>query len=187
MKYLFIIALVIIVFFICAFTLRPKLKSQISLESLYALTFIDISGQKRQMEEFRGKNILIVNVASECGFTYQYKDLQNLYINYKDDLVVIGFPCNQFGKQEPGSDSEIQSFCEAKYDISFLLATKVNVKGVDQHPIYEWLTSKELNGYSNSSVKWNFQKYFINREGHLVDYFYSVTNPRSKKIISLIK
>ena len=125
-------------------------------------------------------------MASECGFTGQYKGLQELYVANKDKLMIIGVPCNQFGGQEPGSSSEIQSFCELNYGVTFLLTEKIEVKGDDQHPLYKWLTNKEMNGNSNSNVKWNFQKYLIDEEGRFVDFFYSLTKPSSTKITRLL-
>ncbi|MFD1294421.1 glutathione peroxidase [Lutibacter holmesii] len=150
--------------------------------SLYNISINSITGESINFEDFKGKKILIVNTASECGFTGQYEDLEKLYKTYKDKLVVIGVPCNQFGGQEPGTLAEIQSFCEVNYGVTFLLTEKVDVKGDNQHPLYQWLTTKEMNGVKNSSVKWNFQKYLLNENGELIDYFYSITKPMSSKI-----
>jgi glutathione peroxidase len=125
-------------------------------------------------------------VASKCGFTPQYKALEQLHQTYGYQLVVIGLPCNQFANQEPGDAQEIQQFCQINYGVSFLLGEKLNVKGDDQHPIYQWLTDKNKNGVKNSSVKWNFQKYLLDEHGRFVDYFYSITNPTSEKIINLL-
>ena len=159
--------------------------SKINMEntpSLYNISINSITGEPINFEDFKGKKILIVNTASECGFTGQYEDLEKLYKTYKDKLVVIGVPCNQFGGQEPGTLTEIQSFCEVNYGVTFLLTEKVDVKGEGQHPLYAWLTNKEMNGVKSSSVKWNFQKYLINENGELIDYFYSMTKPMSSKI-----
>ena len=155
--------------------------------SFYSLKFIDIDGNERSMLEFKGKNVLLVNVASESGFTSQYEGLQELQDQYENKLVVIGFPCNEFAGQEPGTEDEIKSFCTSKFNIDFLLSSKIDVKGEKQHEVYNWLTLKEKNGYSNSSVKWNFQKYFIDKNGNLINYFYSITKPKSSKITSLIQ
>jgi glutathione peroxidase len=124
--------------------------------SIYEIAINSISGTPVDLSDFKGKKMLIVNVASECGFTNQYKGLQELYEKYKDKLVVIGVPCNQFGGQEPGDASQIQSFCERNYGVEFLITEKIEVKGDDQHPLYAWLTNKELNGRKSSTVKWNF-------------------------------
>ncbi|WP_287005773.1 glutathione peroxidase [Xanthomarina sp.] len=155
--------------------------------SLYDISINSLTGEPIDLSSFKGKKILIVNTASECGFTGQYEGLQELYNTYKDKLVVIGVPCNQFGGQEPGTASEIQSFCKQNYGVTFLMTEKVDVKGGNQHPLYKWLTSKELNGVSSSSVKWNFQKYLINEKGNLIDYYYSITSPTSTKITKHLK
>ena len=161
--------------------------SNITAQSLYDIDLNDIDGAKINLSDFKGKYILFVNVASKCGFTKQYSDLEKLYQKYKDKLVVIGLPCNQFGGQEPGDSEEIKSFCANRFGVSFLLTEKIQVKGENIHELYAWLTKKKLNGYIDSDVRWNFQKYFVNRDGNLVNYFYSMTNPLSSKITSLIK
>ena len=154
------------------------------LNSIYNLSFTSIEGEKVSLETFKGKYILFVNVASKCGFTTQYKGLQKLANTYKEQLVVIGFPCDQFGGQEPGNSEEILNFCEARYGVTFPLSEKIDVRGSDQHEIYAWLTDKKRNGMSSNSVKWNFQKYLISPEGKFIEYFFSVTKPLSEKIIS---
>lgn len=150
--------------------------------SFYDIKINALNGKPIDLSQFKGKHILFVNVASECGFTNQYKDLQKLSDTYPDNLVVIGSPCNQFGGQEPGEASQIQTFCEVNFGVSFLLTEKINVKGSKQHPLYKWLTDKDLNGEKSSNVKWNFQKYLVNEEGDLIDYFFSTTKPMSSKI-----
>jgi glutathione peroxidase len=154
------------------------------LSSIYDLTYTSITGEKVSLETYKGKFILFVNVASECGFTSQYKGLEKLAETYKDKLVVIGFPCDQFGGQEPGNSEEILSFCKSRYGVTFPLSEKIEVKGDNQHEIYAWLTDKKINGSSSSSVKWNFQKYLVNPEGKFINYYYSVTKPLSEKITS---
>jgi glutathione peroxidase len=139
------------------------------------------------LSNFKGKYILFVNVASKCGFTPQYEELEELHKTYKDNLVVIGSPCNQFGKQEPGSSTEIQEFCKLNYGVSFLIIEKLDVKGINQHPLYTWLTTKKLNNKKSSSVKWNFQKYLVSPEGKLIDYYFSITKPMSSKITKHLK
>jgi glutathione peroxidase len=153
------------------------------ISTIYDVAINSLTGDPINLSEFRGKNILFVNVASQCGFTKQYKDLQKLSDAYIDSLVVIGVPCNQFGKQEPGDASEIQTFCERNYGVTFLITEKIDVKGSKQHPLYAWLTSEALNGKIDSKVKWNFQKYLVNKKGGLVSYYYSITSPKSRKII----
>ena len=155
--------------------------------SIYDININALDGTPVNLKTFQGKYILFVNVASECGFTNQYEGLQKLYDTYKDDLMVIGVPCNQFGQQEPGNSEQIQSFCQKNYGVTFLMTEKVNVKGKDKHPLYEWLTNKDLNGKNSTTVKWNFQKYVIGRNGEYIDYFYSMTKPMSSKITKLIQ
>ena len=154
--------------------------------SIYDIQINSLSGDKINLSDFKGKKILFVNVASECGFTPQYEGLQKLHELYQEKLVVIGVPCNQFGGQEPGSATTIQKFCQQNYGVEFLITEKIDVKGEKQHPLYQWLTKKDFNGKSSSSVKWNFQKYLIDEQGGFIDYFYSITKPLSKKIVSKI-
>ncbi len=166
-----------------AFSLFSKAQDAQSSTSIYNIELNDIHGNPIDLSDFKGKKILFVNVASKCGFTPQYKDLEMLHDLYKDQLVLIGLPCNQFGSQEPGSNEEIVEFCSATYGVSFLMTDKIEVKGEGQHPLYAWLTKKDLNGKKNSTVKWNFQKYLVDEEGELIDFYYSVTTPMSSKIL----
>ena len=145
----------------------PKVKETMNLKSVYDIKINSLQGRPIDLKQFKGKFILFVNVASKCGFTPQYRDLQNLHEAYGNRLQVIGLPCNQFGAQEPGNANEIESFCEVNYGVSFLITEKIDVKGKNQHPIYKWLTNKTENGVSNSTVKWNFQKYLVSEEGKL--------------------
>lgn len=156
-------------------------------ESIYDIKINALNGEAIDFTNYKGKYILFVNVASNCGFTGQYEDLQKLYDTYQDKLMIIGVPCNQFGGQEPGSASEIETFCKINYGVTFLMTEKVDVKGENQHPLYQWLTQQSKNGTSNSSVKWNFQKYLIDKNGALLDYFYSTTKPMSTKITKYLK
>ena len=151
-------------------------------QSIYDIEINSLDNKTISLSECQGKKILFVHVASKCGFTKQYKDLETLSNTYLDKLVVIGLPCNQFGGQEPGQANDIQAFCELNYGVTFLLTEKINAKGSDQHPLYKWLTNKELNKKKESSVKWNFQKYLIDENGQFIDYFYSTTGPLSKRI-----
>ena len=155
-------------------------------KSIYDYNINSIDGEKINLADFKGKKILFVNVASECGFTKQYKDLQSLHEKYQDKLVIIGLPCNQFGGQEPGTAKQIQTFCQRNFGVEFLITEKINVKGKEQHPLYAWLTKKEINGKKSSSVKWNFQKYLVDENGSLLDYYYSITNPMSERITKQI-
>lgn len=157
------------------------------IDSLYSIKINALNGEPIDLSKFKGKHILFVNVASKCGFTPQYKALQELHETYQDKLQIIGVPCNQFGGQEPGNAEDISSFCELNYGVTFLITEKIDVKGKDQHPLYYWLTTKENNGIKNSKVKWNFQKYLIDPSGNFVDYYFSTTNPLSSKITNHIK
>lgn len=156
-------------------------------KSIYDYSFVTLAGDTVSMSDFKGKKILIVNVASKCGFTPQYKELQAVHEKYSDNVVVLGFPCNQFGEQEPGNAEQIEQFCEVNFGVTFTLSEKIDVRGENQTPLYTWLTNKELNGVKSSSVKWNFQKYFIDEKGNLIDVFGSTTKPDSPKIINLIE
>ena len=164
-----------------------KKKSKKAPMSIYDISIKNIEGSEMSLSDYKGKYILFVNVASNCGFTRQYKDLQQLYEQNSDKLVVIGVPCNQFGAQEPGSEDQISIFCSEKYNVSFPMTEKINVRGSNQHPLYRWLTSKELNGRKNSTEKWNFQKYLVDQDGNLIDYWYSLTSPMSSKITNYIQ
>ena len=177
-----------LIIFTIMFSLLTKTMSQTTpSESIYNIKINSLDGKPVDLSIYKGKYILFVNVASKCGFTGQYEDLQKLYDTYKENLMIIGVPCNQFGGQEPGTASEIEQFCSLNYGVSFLMTEKVDVKGKNQQPLYQWLTSEAKNGKTNSSVKWNFQKYLIDRNGHLIDYYFSITNPMSDKIIKHLK
>ena len=168
-------------------TLTLNLQVMNSQNSIYDISLTGLDGKEIKISEFKNKYILFVNVASKCGFTGQYEGLQELYEKYKSKLIVVGVPSNEFGGQEPGTSHEIAAFCSEKYDVSFVMTEKTKVKGDQQHPLYKWLTNKKLNKISNSSVKWNFQKYLVNQEGGLVDYWYSLTKPMSEKIIRYLE
>ena len=161
---------------------KPQSNIQNPSSSIYDIKINSLSGEPVKLSEFNGKNILFVNTASECGFTSQYEDLQKLHETYKDNLIIIGLPCNQFGGQEPGNANQIQNFCQVKYGVEFLMTEKIDVKGANQHELYKWLTNKDLNGNKSSSVKWNFQKYLVDEQGRFVDYYLSMTKPMSSKI-----
>ena len=168
--------------FIKTLTITNKSSKMSSKKSIYDIEINSLQGKPINLSLFKGKKILFVNVASKCGFTPQYKELQKLHNIYEESLVVIGVPCTQFGKQEPGNSSEINEFCQVNYGVSFLITEKISVIGKEQHPLYRWLTDKNENGRKNSSVKWNFQKYLISEDGELIDYYYSMTSPTSSKI-----
>ena len=146
-------------------------------ETIYQFEVTDLSGDKFKMSSLRGKKVMIVNTASKCGLTYQYEILEKLYNEYKsDDFVIVGFPSNNFLWQEPGSNEEIAKFCLENYGVSFPMMEKVSVRGSSIHPLYKFLTKKDRNGYKDSSVKWNFQKYLIDKDGFLV----KIVSPRAR-------
>jgi len=154
-------------------------------KKLYDIEIESINGEIISLSKYKGKTIFLVNVASNCGFTKQYADLQNLWEKYREkDLIVIGVPSNQFGGQEPGSNTEIKDFCETNFNINFLMTSKQDVKGENAHEIYKWAKIS----YGKSAVpKWNFHKILINNEGIIVDTFASFTNPMSKKVVLKIE
>ncbi len=156
-------------------------------ESIYDIEVTTIDGEVIKLEKFKGKKLLIVNTASKCGYTPQYEELEKLYEKYKDQLVVLGFPCNQFGGQEPGSEKEIKTFCTKNYGVTFPMFSKIDVKGENQHPLYRWLTEKELNGVESSKVKWNFHKYLIDENGRYIAHFPSSVKPMSEEILRYLQ
>ncbi len=182
-NYVIILLTAILLIVSCGGSSQPDI---VQPESIYDISLKGITGKDINLNDFKGKKMLFVNVASKCGFTPQYEKLQELHEKYGDRLVVIGLPCNQFADQEPGTHEEILQFCRLNYGVTFQLTEKINVKGPDQHPLYAWLTRKELNGVKDSEVKWNFQKYLVDEEGNFIDVFYSVTSPMSHKITSLL-
>jgi glutathione peroxidase len=149
--------------------------------SFYDFKVKTLEGEDFALSSLKGKKVMVVNVASKCGFTPQYKDLEEMYRKYEGELVIIGFPANNFGKQEPGTAAEIREFCSQNYGVTFPMMEKISVKGDDMHPLYQWLTSKAKNGLMDSEVKWNFQKYLIDENGKLVDVLYSKEKPESEK------
>jgi glutathione peroxidase len=146
-----------------------------------------LEGKEINFADFKGKKILIVNTASECGFTPQYADLEELSKKYANNLVVVGFPANNFGGQEPGSNAEIGSFCEKNFGVTFPMAAKVSVKGNDIAPIFQFLTVKDLNGVKNTAILWNFTKFLVDENGNLIDSFISTTKPTSESITKYLK
>jgi glutathione peroxidase len=155
-------------------------------DALYTFKLKTIEGEEITLGKFKGKKLLLVNVASECGYTPQYKGLQELYDKYKDKLMVIGFPANNFGGQEPGTATEIKGFCQKNYGVTFQMMDKISVKGEDMHPLYKWLSNKEENGVCGDAPKWNFGKYLIDEKGNIIKYFSSKVDPMSEEITSLL-
>lgn len=157
-------------------------------KNFYDLTIKSIDGKETiEFSKFKGKKILMVNTASECGYTPQYADLQAISEKYGDKLVVIGFPCNQFGSQEPGTSDEISYFCKRRYSVTFPITEKIDVKGDNQHPVYTWLTQKKFNGKEDVTVRWNFGKFLIDEKGKYMAYFPSQVRPIDKQITDMIE
>jgi glutathione peroxidase len=156
-------------------------------KSFYDFTVKAIDGTMFSLSQLKGKKVMIVNTASKCGYTPQYEILEQVYKKYKSqNFVIIGFPANNFGAQEPGTNSQIREFCTANFGVTFPMMEKISVKGEDIHPLYKWLTSKAENGVMDSEVKWNFQKYLIDETGKLVDVLFSKEKPDSDKVIKWI-
>jgi glutathione peroxidase len=159
-----------------------------SQTSLYDFKVKSLDGENFDLASLKGKKVLVVNTASKCGFTPQYKELQALYEQYGGDkFVIIGFPANNFLKQEPGTNAEIREFCTANYGVTFPMMEKISVKGDDIHPLYKWLTTKALNGVMDAPVSWNFQKFMIDENGKLVDMVPPRESPSCDKIVNWIQ
>lgn len=178
-----------ILFFSCQNNAQTLTKMQMSekVENIYQFKVTDLNGKEFDFATLKGKKILIVNTASECGLTPQYKDLEAIYQKYNDkNFVIVGFPANNFGAQEPGSNKEIAEFCQMNYGVTFPMMGKISVKGDDMHPLYQFLTEKSKNGLQDSEVEWNFQKYLINEKGELVKVVSPKTLPTDESIVSWI-
>ena len=177
MKYLLTISLIAL---LSAFTLLGD-------PTIQSFKVKSIEGGTIDFSQFQGKKILVVNTASNCGYTPQYEALEKVYEQYKDKLVIVGFPANNFGGQEPGADAEIQEFCKARFGVKFPLASKVSVKGDDTAPIYKWLTSKTENGVLDATIAWNFNKFLLDENGKMIAYFPSKVTPDSEEITKYLK
>ncbi|WP_285268714.1 glutathione peroxidase [Kaistella rhinocerotis] len=158
-----------------------------AMKTIHDYKVESLDGNEINFANFKGKKILIVNTASECGFTPQYADLETISKKYADKVVVVGFPANNFGGQEPGSNEEIGAFCQKNYGVTFPLAAKVSVKGDDTAPVFKYLTEKDLNGVKNTSIMWNFTKFLLDENGKLIDSFISTTKPTDEKIVKYFK
>lgn len=157
-------------------------------ETIYQFKVEDLSGDSFDFSTLKGKKILVVNTASECGLTPQYEQLQEIYEKYKDkNFVIVGFPANNFGAQEPGTNQQIATFCQKNYGVTFPMMAKISVKGSDMHPVYQFLTQKAKNGLEDSEVQWNFQKYLINENGELVKVVSPRTLPTDAEIVNWIE
>ena len=167
--------------FLCVFLLVT-----VTPNSVFQFKVTDIDGGTINFKQFKGKKILIVNTASQCGFTKQYAELEKLYETYKGKLVIIGFPANNFGGQEPGTNAEIKTFCTGKYNVTFPMASKVSVKGDDIAPLFDWLTHKSKNGVMDAEIKWNFTKFLLDENGVLITKFDSPVTPMDPKITAYL-
>ncbi len=159
----------------------------LNAQSIHNFKVAGIDGKQINLAAYKGKKILIVNTASKCGYTPQYESLQKVYDQYKDKLVILGFPCNQFGGQEPGTNEEIVAFWKANYGVNFPLADKIDVKGANIAPIYQWLTQKAKNGVLDANIGWNFNKFLIDENGKMLAYFPSNVKPESDAITAYLK
>ncbi len=156
-------------------------------ETIYHFKVPSLDGGTIDFSKFKGKKILVVNTASKCGYTPQYSELEKLYTEHSDKLVIVGFPANNFGAQEPGSNNDIKEFCTKNYGVTFPMAAKVSVKGDDIAPIYKWLTQKSENGVMDANIKWNFTKFLLDENGVLITKFNSKVTPLSEEILSYLK
>lgn len=155
----------------------------IMTKNFHEFKLININGEEVSFADFKGKKVLIVNVASKCGYTSQYAELQELHEKHGDKITVLGFPANNFGGQEPGTEEEIKAFCSENFGVTFPMFEKISVKGVDKHPLYRWLSDKDLNGWNDKEPAWNFSKYLIDENGKLLEFFPSAVNPMDEEIL----
>lgn len=168
--------------------MSTKVTTPMKKETIYQFKVEDLSGDSFDFSTLKGKKILVVNTASECGLTPQYEQLQAIYEKYKDkNFVIVGFPANNFGAQEPGSNQQIATFCQKNYGVTFPMMAKISVKGSDMHPVYQFLTQKAKNGLEDSQVQWNFQKYLINEKGELAKVISPRTLPTDAEIVNWIE
>ncbi len=170
-----------------SFIIPQSTSSLMKNSSIYQFKVSSLDGGTIDFSQYKGKKILVVNTASKCGYTPQYEELETLYKTYGKQLVVVGFPANNFGGQEPGSNEEIKTFCTKNYGVTFPMAAKVSVKGDDIAPIYKWLTSKSENGVMDADIKWNFTKFLLDEHGVLLAVFDSKVKPMSEEIVSYLK
>jgi glutathione peroxidase len=155
---------------------------------IYNFALKSIDGKEANLSQYRGKALLLVNVASQCGYTPQYEGLQKIYSKYKDrGLVVLGFPANNFGAQEPGTDQEIKTFCSTRYNVTFPMFSKISVKGPDQHPLYQYLTNAATNPKFAGEIKWNFNKFLVDKQGNIAARFDSKEAPESETVVGAIE
>ena len=190
---IYLIALCSLVVYACStgqkqLTSSEKDNTPMEKQSIHQFSVITIEGDTLNLSQLKGKKLMVVNTASKCGLTPQYKEIEALYKQYKDsNFVIVGFPANDFLSQEPGSNQEIASFCSRNYGVTFPMMSKITVKGKDMHPVYQFLTQKAKNGLEDNEVKWNFQKYLLDENGFLVRVVAPTTLPNDPTIISWIQ
>lgn len=165
---------------------KPGIATSGETGAFYQFKIPALNGDTIDFASYKGKKVLIVNTASKCGFTPQYKELQQLHEKYGDKVAILGFPANDFRNQEPGTSEEIQQFCELNYGVTFQLFQKVHVTGSEKHPLYQWLTDKHKNGWNEQEPTWNFSKYLINEKGELIRFFPQGVSPLSGEVLSAI-
>lgn len=194
MKNCIVIASFMMLFWSCQNQAQTSISKKVSMdaptakETIYQFKVADLYGGTFDFATLKGKKIMVVNTASKCGLTPQYKELEALYKEYSSKgFVIVGFPANNFASQEPGTKEEIATFCQKNYGVTFPMMDKVSVKGDDMCPVYQFLTQKAKNGLKDSDVEWNFQKYLLNEKGELVEVVSPSTSPKDKKIISWLK
>lgn len=156
-------------------------------KTFYSFKMKGIDGKEVDFSQYKGKKVLLVNVASECGYTKQYEQLQELHSKFGEKLIILGFPANNFGGQEPGTNAEVATFCKTKFGVSFQMFEKISVKGTDMHPLYHWLSTKAENGWNEDAPNWNFCKYLVNEKGELVKFFKSGVDPVGEEMLAAIK
>jgi glutathione peroxidase len=177
-----------VMFFVIIFMVIVMNSEETKMQSIYDFTMKDITGNDVKLDEYKNKVILIVNTASKCGFTYQYEGLEKLYETYKDSgFVILGFPANNFLKQEPGTNEEIAEFCQMNYGVTFPMFEKISVKGKNIHPLYNYLTSKDAGHDFGGKISWNFNKFLISKDGVIINRFGTKIKPESDKIIKAIE
>jgi glutathione peroxidase len=164
----------------------PSVSDNGPKKSFYSFKMTSLEGETIDFSKYKGKKVLLVNVASKCGLTPQYTELQELHDKYGDKLVILGFPANNFKGQEPGTNEEIAEFCQKNYGVKFQMFEKISVIGEDQHPLYQWLSKKEQNGWNDVAPSWNFTKYLVDEKGELVKVFEPKVKPTSEEVVAAI-
>jgi len=186
-KIIMVCSILSFLFHNCTGSVKSKPLNSVSKTSIYDIPLKTIDGKDFSLATLKGKKILIVNTASFCGFTNQYAELQKLHEKYGDKVAVLGFPSNDFGGQEPENEQTIKQFCQKNYGVTFQMFSKISVKGEKMHPLYKWLSSKELNGWNDKAPSWNFSKYLINENGELIKFYSSTVKPLDPEIINAIQ